>query len=623
MKYFCSQCQKKHDVGDIAADMLTLCDQDILDGILNTTGELIAHFKGNPKDTTISENLQTLQDNLISFINFYLNTSTAESLIQLDTPAYRGTARLNGKFAVKGSDVRQTSDALAAPYHYTLTLDQVYALYKEFARNCDEDLVYYLATNNIEALMRGKVVCNKDFIFEFFPEARNTLHRVYQPNNNDARGNTRLCPHCGRALSFATGTGEEIVVALAGAPRAGKTSCMVSMLSTLHRGEAMPDFVIETSTHDEKWANLMNEINNYRKCCRVTKTEDNILEVPGTSFKMKIGQNAFKVITIVDMPGEFWVQQNGQGLDEKFLDMYAGLYENIDCIWFAISKATIQLYNNSAGRTDAITQKLDSEFNETIEQISKADPHVLRENLSSLRTYLNGKGKEMPPFLVMLSKPDFFMDNNDISTTCKNGVYPLVSRTTEEISYTGIYQTVSQANRRDLSSVVNARPTRLNEQSFWAHANDVRRYIKSTSISFLRAIEDNCPKHFFMSVSAYGCSAQAPSIVASAEPQREPVPYHELYPLIWTLAVNNCLPVSHNVTVTKKLLGRVVGTREKELQVRFDANDSIEKTLRDAELLKKKPQSYADAMAKVHVARNLLLYKVTCDKDLIFHDTSY
>ena len=64
MEFFCTQCQKRHPVEDIAADMWSICKADILTGLTGLVWRMQEEL-----GQKLSEEISDLRDILISFIN--------------------------------------------------------------------------------------------------------------------------------------------------------------------------------------------------------------------------------------------------------------------------------------------------------------------------------------------------------------------------------------------------------------------------------------------------------------------------------------------------------------------------------------------------------------------------
>jgi hypothetical protein len=360
------------------------------------------------------------------------------------------------------------------------------------------------------------------------------MENVPFPVDEQMQGFTHICPHCGRVLSRASGTAEEIVVALAGAPRAGKTACMVSMLNSLLDGTC-PGIRVIPMAHDDKWNDLNKEIEYFSKGQRVEKTPDKITAVPAHSVKIQLNDKyqTQRVLTIVDMPGEFW--QGTSGLTADFFKQYSGIYQNIDCIWFVISKATVCLSEVNA-IPDMVQEELLVKASEDVDIIKKSAPQNLSVNLSMLKSQLQ---KEMPPIMVIVSKPDYSVGDLDEEKTQEYNLFPA-----EDMD-------VSSCNAVDLMEVLHSDSRRLyglNQYPIWQHAANVRTFIEETCPSFLNAIESNCENRFYTAVSPYG----HPAADRDDDMSMAPTPYHELFPFLWTLAIQGGLQIRQDCRWLKK-----------------------------------------------------------------------
>ena len=66
MEFFCTQCQKRHPVGDIAADMWSICKDDILTGMALLVQRMREQMA---KNGMLGDDIFDLRDSLTSFIN--------------------------------------------------------------------------------------------------------------------------------------------------------------------------------------------------------------------------------------------------------------------------------------------------------------------------------------------------------------------------------------------------------------------------------------------------------------------------------------------------------------------------------------------------------------------------
>lgn len=451
---------------------------------------------------------------------------------------------------------------------YCVSLGELGQVYSKYSTDVNSEIIAtihdYMPQEWLDepvCEVKIKVWLNEDGIIDKVTDENNS---PFPLNVTDEHGKPvtimlgfrRICAHCGKTLSRAVGCADEIVVALAGSPRAGKTSCLVAMISSLMEQSNLGIRLVPQS-HDETWTSMEKEIESYQNCFKVTKTPDIQKEVPVYSMLIEIddqkkGYNKTqKVLTVVDMPGEFW--QVGEGLTEQFFVQYSGLYENIDCIWFVTSKATVRLSQAQNEIPDFIRRELSDQTSENADEIFKGNPANLEKNFRTLKAHFESKKKTMPPMLVVLSKPDFSVSDTDRESTGAYKLFPpenVVSQNAEDLS--AVIQHVTEKDR-------TVRWQGVNEKALYDHARGVQDYIQDCNVQFLQAIENNCEDRFYTTVSAYGQPASEKGI---GNP-RKPTPYHELYPLLWTLAITGSTRVYHKCNwLTKGLFGNIKDTQE-------------------------------------------------------------
>ena len=541
MTFFCAKCQKRHDVRDISADMWSICKSGLREQVKLRLEKLI---KSPGDHSEHKDDLNNLYNDLLGFIG-----QPFPEIESVD--GKHPDARVNAFFGLNANNLRQLAD-----YHregnivsgtYSVRLGTLLNLYMRW------DMANYSGEVSLVPKEWYSESMYEQELKAYFSE-NGVLDKVTDmenvPFSQDGQmlGFTHICPHCGYVLSRASGAAEEIVVALAGAPRAGKTACMVSMLSSLLNG-ACPGIRVVPMAHDDKWNDLNAEIEYFNKGMKVEKTPEKIEEVPAHSILVQLNDRnrSRRVLTIVDMPGEFW--QGSFGLTEDFFRKYAGIYENIDCIWFMISKSTIYLSQVSS-IPDYITDNLARYVSEDIGIIKESGPSQLSANLSMLKDQLQ---KPMPPIMVIVTKPDYSIFDLEDG---KESVFKLFPEEAMD---------VSSCNAEALLAVLKADSQRLhglNQYPLCEHAANVRAFIQETCPAFLSAIEDNCADRLYTTVSPYGHPALERDDFAVAVP----TPYHELYPFLWTLAIQGGLQIHQDCKwIKRNFLNKVVSeehTRE-------------------------------------------------------------
>ena len=549
MEFFCTQCQKRHPVEDIAADMWSICKADILTGLTGLVWRMQEEL-----GQKLSEEISDLRDILISFIN---KVDNVEDMADMKTfeeqesaaASFRVREQVKAAFALRPADARSTPGAKSqgnlVKIPYTVPLSKIVSLYTSCVsgkeRSDMEKIVLHIPDEWMEENLYAKDVI-------LYLDDNGVLDKVTDLNNVPIQsgdvllGFRRVCSHCGKLLSRAAGFAPEIVVALSGSPRAGKSSCMVAMISSL-LNQMCPGIRIIPQPNDDVWNFMKTEVDFFNQCKKVTKTPNLQQEVPVYSMLLELNDRSKtrRVLTVVDMPGEFW--QTGTGLTAEFFEQYSGLYRNIDCIWFVTSKPTVRLSSSDIPENEK--KRLVAETSETAEVIYQASPSNLESNLSMLKSHLSSHKQEMPPLLVIVSKPDYIVSPVDEEATRTYRMFPLD-------------QDVVGVSADDLTSLIrhdNQQIYGMYVSSLFSHGKDVRDYISDCNSLFISAVESNCADRFYVALSAYG----QPALERESPMRRKPTPYHELYPLLWTLLITGCTRAYHNCNwITKNFLGRIV-----------------------------------------------------------------
>lgn len=389
--------------------------------------------------------------------------------------------------------------------------------------------------------------------------------RTDKKNRYTGISNKRVCPHCGKYVSTAVGMAPELVVALAGSPRSGKTSCITAIINGLkndHYSGLGISMIIPSN--DPRWKVMDSEITKFSKGLIVTKTPQEIEEVPSYSYLIQLGDNSTRVLTFVDMPGEFWNNGSDEddqnsalapkdstlevGLSEKFYEKYAGLYQNIDCIWLFISKLAVHqvdLSKDSMGN-DAYKNNQDRLIKQTSDSsdtILGSSPAYIRPILRDLNKHLTSHSQGMPPVAVILTKSEVMLDEKNPMEAGMIQNYNLYPSDGERVLRNNIHA----YNVMEMRNVVGRRQDDgsryLLEKAFYDRNQLVRSYIHANHHSLLNAIEDNCPSRFYIAMAAYGHPAYKEEDQHKATP---PTPYHEVYPLLWTLSITRNYTIQHN-----------------------------------------------------------------------------
>ena len=587
MKYFCAACQKKHDIGEIAADLYEICADDIWENI-----GMIQNRADVSEETA----------NLFNRLRRFCRTESAMA---------------SRYFTLKGNEIEShiknaVSSGTTVRGNLQLTLGWLADAYTRSGvkqKHDQEEEVESADPKQILRTLLQEPVYNKEFIFTF-GEIGKKKERILD-HYTDADGNPfgdlggtlkgyrRVCPYCGRLLSRAVGRAPEIVIALAGSPRAGKTSCMTAIASSLSNGKyAQYGLSMDTFNNDTQWENIKRDMELYEKGYQVVKTPQSISETPSFSLFVRLG-NIKRVLTFVDMPGEFF--QSGQGLTKEFFVKYAGLYLNIDCIWLFISK--LKAYDFDLGDEYSQTEKqkqLSAAANESPEIYKNDTVANFGANMTMLREQLASNGRKMPPTAVILTKTE--VDVADSENLERFNLFPVENGR--------IATNVSSKNAAELRKVLlpdNSNHYRLDEKMFFDAGAKVRQFFARYSPGLLTAIERNCPYRFYIASASYGHYAVRQNEEQGRIPYA-PTPYHEMYPLLWTMATNGSLLIIHLCTWAEKgFLGGFKNKTEGAESMMFQAGPYIYYTIEDdgTEETRDKNQILKD------IAANLLMENST------------
>lgn len=553
LEYFCAKCQKRHPVKDISADMWSICQPDVLTGVRRVIERMQQESAGG---SFSKDELTTLQEKLESAIKEAGNEISNEELEDAKNDAeklkelkekFSLRAELKAKYALGPRDVKAERKTGRVPLEYAICLRDVISMLDAFATlNTSEKREVDLTVSKISEQWLNTEVCRKKVVLLL--NENGVLDSVMDEHNTPitiggaALGYRRICPHCGRILGRSAGMAKEIVVAMCGSPRAGKSSCMVAMISALMNQKCPGIRILADPNTDELWIPLEKDLNLYKQGKAITKTPIAQLEVPVYSMLLEINDNTYRVLSIVDMPGEFWAGDSGVSAD--FFKQYARLYSCVDCIWFVTSKATIRL-SKSTHISEEIKEKLLEWTSEHADEIYKSDPAHLEPNLTKLSNHLAGFGKTMPPFMVIVSKPDLMISEGDIKDTKCCELFPVDK----------YVDTVNTDHKNQLLQIVRGKLAGVDDKTLFWQAEQVREYINGCNSLFISAIEKVCPNRYYTALSAYG----QPALKIESTEVSDVHPFHELNPMLWTLMITGCVKVKHMIKEWKvNLFGREV-----------------------------------------------------------------
>lgn len=565
MQYFCAQCQAKHNVSDIKFDLYHICQK--------TVAEHLMKIRTGYKD----EDSINAFSSIVKFINSQKDSGTY-FLFSRNQVLEHLTDREGSGASLVGT--------------FTLTLKWVLDAYSDYVHKTSAKGAAAVKPSNLSNLAKNdqSVVFSQDMDFRFHRVSGSdelvadyiAPGRVGRSNRFAQISTMRSCSHCGKNVSSVVGKAPEIVIAATGVERAGKTSCITAITSSLLKNNDLYNALglkMVCPENDPQWEALTKEIETYHKGYVVTKTPKNQTEVPAYSYMVNMQKEHNRVLTFVDMPGEFWNGKNG--LTNEFFEQYAGLFHNLDCIWLFIPRLAVHKVDLGVDE-----DKDEKELNE-IERKNRENQRRLRalsadsaitiagssstkieSTLTSLSNYLSteqvdAKGKRiaskgMPPVAVILTKTELMENPRNPNEAAMIGKYNLFPVKDGKLNSAN----VNSMNKLQVTQILGRDREEncfyISERDFHNSSRLVRNYLSAKNKPLLEALENCCPNHFFIAMAAYGHpAAPAPKASDKEEPNAAadpnavkitptpPTPYHEMYPLIWTLAISSDFPIRH------------------------------------------------------------------------------
>ena len=563
MDFFCVECQKKHDVREIGLDIMAIIEEELGSNLTATNKDelpdkLFSSLRRMGDTGDDNETLSLFLGGLKKFIEDRKNSRKFYICGKdiLDTAKEQRENGILKKGKLASSPIRlenvteeSSEESSTVSGYYQLTLGDLAEKYiasdpkhqKENSELYSQYLAKYGADAKDDLVYRKKM----NFIFKVSGVDSSRIltgvfdenHVPFQTNNGEKLGMKRICSHCGRRLPAVLGLAPEIIVGLIGGPRAGKTSCMTAVIAALYNGNySNLGLGLDVYTEDPSWISLKAEIDKYNANLKITKTDDHDVEVPSYSFLLSLGKPPHKsncVLTFVDMPGEFW-QKDGTGITKEFYAKYSQLYNSIDCVWSVIS--TLSVNDVNLGDKSETAERLKAETSEDEKIVANSSYIYLRNNFRNLQEHLK-RGK-IPPTVILISKTDCAIQERQYEREAK--AYRLFP----------VGEDVRYSNRKDVESVFMPDDDfTLNGKEFFGFGRDARQYIGDKNPALLNAIEESCPDRFYVAMAAYGKKANEPTPGKANTPAysggQRPSPYHEIFPLLWTLCITGKLVMHH------------------------------------------------------------------------------
>lgn len=565
MEYFCPKCQRRHEVEDIAPDLWEIIadeafknletvfptnddegmirlyyrlrkfvrDKDCARRFFAPPGKTIEHMLGSPvrSETTLRGVYRLPLEDLLTFY--------------ADSGAHRRYEAEEGQNGDYFDDSAVCADPKAVAEEMRETAEKAYVFEKEM-------VFYFLRAGN---------AADAPLVFDHVTDLAGDPFTV---KNDDLtaeqgrmRGYRRVCPHCGNPVARVIGRAPELVVAMAGPGRSGKTACVTAILSALDSGRYNSyGLRLETVSYDEHWRSRRVEIvERYNKGYQVVKTSNVETASSLSSSVIVCFGREKRVITFVDMPGEFWANDKTGELDAEFFRQFSGLYMNIDFIWYFMTKLSAYQYELPESESDYTPEqkRLADMTTDKVSTISASRSSVINATFGAVSEILQANGRKMPPVAVILTKPDVDMGDGDITRR-----YNLFPNNTRNVA------SVNSDEMREVLIADHHGTHRLNEAKFFAKSILSRNFFRERGGGVISAIENNCPYRTYMSVSFYGHpAARVPDgeeTDTGTNAPMPPMPFRELYPLIWIMACSGAVPIVHNCSWAKKNIFGGYGT---------------------------------------------------------------
>lgn len=502
--YLCARCKQEHSVSSIAFSMPDTVYQSITQTLQK------AEFREiNKKITKNSDRLKCIT---VEDVKLYM-----EGTSQQGTTMY-GKLRLTGEWLRKRLE------------------------------ECGIDC------NKLSVDLQTEIY-SEDLCFEFATVGDDTVPVRISTLSGAPISEERRCPHCGKVLCKATGTAPEIRVVFQGSSRAGKTSCMIAMIHELLQKDPNADTGISINSldagRDKQLANLKEELAWYCKGYMVKKTEDDALEPYVYSVPLVIDKKPM-VLTMVDMPGEFFDGNSDVVLGPDWFDQYAALYTHCDAIWTSMQYHMIVSEDLSSERINRITERTGAEE----DHIANATFENYNIRFQEIKKYCDTHGHQLPPHAMILSKTDShatLLQGKDIQDVmARSFIFEMKENPADFAS----------PSERNYNSLIKRRKVRGREQSVYSEedayriASLVKGYFQSINsrvVSLCTAFNSSTS---YFALSAYGNSPKKRPDMdengcqdsASAPRCFTPEPYNVCLPLLWTLAVSGHLPVAYRET---------------------------------------------------------------------------
>lgn len=443
------------------------------------------------------------------------------------------------------------TDCLVMPYHEGNVLCGTYTLTTGWLKqNCDR---FRLDADNISGLPDDMILLERELgFYHSMVDGHRFPEKIRDWDSQVVISNERRCARCGQLLSPDTGRARELRILLQGSSRAGKTSCIIAILSKLleKQFEESEGFRAELTLQkktDENAASryhewLWQEICYYRQNIKVEKT-DTVREKPIIySLLVKVDRKEM-VLTFVDMPGEYFDEADEKQQKEKserLLKLYAPIYELCDSVWTCLRYETVV----SRELTDEQWAKLANNTGLSMEIASHTEYAKYRIRFRELTQEFQNRGYKAPKHAVILTMTDGIVSvydhtDQELQNMRDNHIIPA-----EEDSEKAPELITCEGRDRHMV---------FQERACYTLCHRISTYIRNKNKGLYTLFQSFSPQTKYFAMAAYGHPAlPRPADAAKRlKTGQKPEPFQIDLPLLWTMAVTDHLPIQYEVNYTQ------------------------------------------------------------------------
>lgn len=493
MDCVCPHCGKKIKSGNYSFDLTKYIEEQLI----NATG----FFKGITKEERMS-----VQGGIQSLFNS-LNDCSLSVIPMEDRLVYSEEQIWN--WPIRSSAPSRVV-MMGMPY------DKINSLFKKIPAGMNP---------GSENAARSWIEDNRDVLitmgFEFILEKQGhgaiRFDLIRSTYNQEPVVRERVCPECGRTLSFWAGRYDEICLGVLGGPRVSKSTTLTACASVFLRG--FKGITWQGHMQDKQYKIFGRDyLEKYREGLPIDATEIGRDNIPRVSFFVTIRDQKTNLLrkeltlTFVDLPGEF---NDEKGINAQLFSKYAHYFENVDFLWYCTDPGELLQVNVTADKSELV-QELGYDKDKKI-----LSTEEICTNMTLVSGLFNNKVRKVPVAYI-LGKTDA----------------SLISP--EEKQQYHLYHPAAGANYASGQGPFDIR-------FFHGETLPVRQYmfLKNPILinTFERCFEDHC----YFAISAYGFSPTKGSGKLHA--------FNVTVPFMWMLVLKSYYPITK--VIRENRFGRV------------------------------------------------------------------